>query len=240
MQGTIYNMDCIEGLEGVEPDSVDMVLCDLPYGVTRNRWDEVIPMDVLWDHYRRVVKDNGAIVLFGQGMFTARLMTSNPKMWRYNLVWDKRLPSGFLNARKMPLRSHEDLCVFYKRHPAYHPQMETGEAVHSRGSGGGWQGSSNYGTQRFVESRRSNEKYPKSVLRFDKPHASKALHPTEKPVALLEYLIRTYTDEGDTVLDNAFGSGSTLVAAMRANRSFIGFETDEGYFETACRRLAGE
>lgn len=218
-----------------------MILCDLPYGTTKNKWDCIIPFDKLWEQYNRVIKDNGAIVLFGNGIFTAELIISNKKMWRYNLVWDKVLPSGFLNAKKMPMRNHEDVCVFYKKLPTYNPQMWIGEECHSRGNTIGksqkdFSRNTNYGDFSAVETE-GNLKYPKSILTFSKPHPSISIHPTQKPVELLEWLIKTYINEGETVLDNCMGSGSTAVACVNTNRKFIGIELDKDYFIIAKDRI---
>lgn len=238
----IYQIDCLEGMKLIPDKSIDMILCDLPYGQTaRNKWDTVIPFESLWTHYERIIKDNGAIVLFANGMFTADLMTSNRKLWKYNLVWDKVLPSGFLNAKKMPMRSHEDLCVFYKKPPTYNPQMVEGNACHSRGKAVGklqedFSRNTNYGELKAVQTE-GNQKYPKSVLTFQKPHPSTTVHPTQKPVECLEWLIKTYTNEGEIVLDNCIGSGSTAVAALKTKRRFVGFETDPQYIELANNRI---
>ena len=222
----LINGDCLEEMKNISDKSIDMILCDLPYGTTKNKWDCIIPFDKLWEQYNRVIKDNGAIVLFGNGIFTAELIISNKKMWRYNLVWDKVLPSGFLNAKKMPMRNHEDVCVFYKKLPTYNPQMWIGEECHSRGNVIGksqkdFSRNTNYGDFNAVETE-GNLKYPKSILTFSKPHPSISIHPTQKPVELLEWLIKTYTNEGETVLDNCMGSGSTGVACVNTNRKFIG------------------
>ena len=232
--------DCLELLEDVESGSIDMVLADLPYGMTRNAWDCELDLNALWGHYRRIVKPCGAVVLFASGMFTAKLMRSNPRMWRYNLVWRKTSPTGFLNAKKMPLRAHEDICVFYRRPPVYHPQMGTGTrkvstARHKRAS----RQSTNYGDY-GLNTYDSTERYPVSVLEFASDKQWCAIHPTQKPVALCEWLIRTYTDEGGVVLDNCMGSGSTGVAALRCGRRFVGIEKDEGYYQAAKERLAKE
>lgn len=225
------------------PDkSIDVILCDLPYGQTaRNKWDIVIPFDELWVQYNRIIKDNGAIILFANGMFTADLMTSNKKMWKYNLIWDKVLPSGFLNAKKMPMRNHEDICVFYKKPPTYNPQMIEGKECHSRGKAVGksqenFSRNTNYGELNAVETK-GNLKYPKSILTFQKPHPSTTVHPTQKPVELLEWLIKTYTNENETILDNCMGSGSCGVASLNVNRKFIGIEKDDKYFEIAKNRI---
>ena len=221
----LINRDCLEEMKNISDKSIDMILCDLPYGTTKNKWDCIIPFDKLWEQYNRVIKDNGAIVLFGNGIFTAELIISNKKMCRYNLVWDKVLPSGFLNAKKMPMRNHEDVCVFYKKLPTYNPQMWIGEECHSRGNVIGksqkdFSRNTNYGDFSAVETK-GNLKYPKSILTFSKPHPSISVHPTQKPVELLEWLIKTYTNEGETVLDNCMGSGSTGVACVNTNRKFI-------------------
>lgn len=231
--------DCLELMKDISDKSVDMILCDLPYGQTaRNKWDSVIPFEPLWEQYKRIIKDNGVIVLFGNGMFTADLMTSCKYMWRYNLIWEKTQPTGFLNANRMPLRSHEDICVFYKKLPTYNPQKTVGHArkvstaEHKRSS----KQSTNYNEVNNY-SYDSTERFPRSVLKFAKDIQKSALHPTQKPVALMEYLIKTYTNEGETVLDNCMGSGTTGVACKNLNRNFIGIELDKKYFEMAKERI---
>jgi site-specific DNA-methyltransferase (adenine-specific) len=217
-------------------------LCDLPYGQTaRNKWDTVIPFDKLWEQYNRIIKDNGAIVLFANGMFTADLMQSNKKMWKYNLVWDKILASGHLNAKKMPMRQHEDICVFYKKPPTYNPQMTEGEESHSVGKAKGvsqevHSRNTNYGEFIKVQTE-GNLKYPKSILTFQKPHPSTTIHPTQKPVELCEWIINTYTNKGETVLDNCIGSGSTIVACINTQRNYIGFELEHEYYKLAEERI---
>lgn len=194
---TLYHGDCLELMGHIPDGSVDAVICDLPYNVlnksNRNaQWDYIIPFEPLWEHYRRVCKDNAAIVLFAQGMFTAKLMMSNPDMWRYNLVWDKgERVSGFLNANRMPLRNHEDICVFYGKLPTYNPQFTKGNVNHKRGDKGSLRNSC-YGKFKRTTTVITTEKYPKSILSFRKPFLQKN-HPTEKPVDLLRYLIRTYS-----------------------------------------------
>lgn len=226
-------------MPSINDGSVDMILCDLPYGITaRNKWDSVIPFSCLWDQYNRIIKDNGTIVLFGCGMFTANLMKSNPDMWRYNLIWQKTQPTGFLNAHKMPLRAHEDICVFYKKPGTYNPQKTDGHirkvssADHKRNCNK----STDYGGYHF-SSYDSTERFPTSVLRFPKDTQKCKLHPTQKPVALLEWLIKTYSNEEDVILDNCMGSGSTGIACMNTNRKFIGIELDENYYNTATKRI---
>ena len=221
------------------PDkSVDMILCDLPYGTTQNKWDSVIDLKRLWGEYERIIKDNGAVVLTSQGIFTAKLMMSNEGMHKYNLIWDKILTSGFLNANRMPLRSHEDICVFYEKLPIYNPQKIKGEKNHSKGTmktdiNNNY---SKYGKIDNVEIL-GDMKHPKSIISFQKPHPSKCLHPTQKPLKLFEWLVKTYTNEGDVVLDNCMGSGTTGVACKNLNRDFIGIELDDKYFEIAKKRI---
>lgn len=234
--------DCIEKMKDIPSGSVDMVLADLPYGVLNKgndgaKWDNEIPLEPLWHELERVTKDNGAIVLFGSGMFTAKLMMSNQKHWRYNLIWNKKRVSGFLNSKRMPLRQHEDILVFYKKLPTYNPQMEykPESRNHSKGYQTGKHTNRCYGNFGITGDFISDYKYPRSILTFDKPHP--AVHPTEKSVQLLEYLIKTYTNDGETVLDCTMGSGSTGVAAKNTGRAFIGIEADEKWFNVAKNRI---
>ena len=238
---TLLQGDCLELMKDISDKSIDLILCDLPYGTTRNSWDEVIPFDKLWAQYNRIIKDNGAILLFAQGKFYVNLVSSNMKMFRYDLVWDKELVSGFLNAKRMPLRRHEQVAVFYKHLPTYNPQFTQGKPLHSKGTAYQTKEltNNNYGDFKATDDDRagSTEKYPISIIKFQKPHPSVCVHPTQKPIELLEYLIKTYTNEGDTVLDNCMGSGSTGVACVNTNREFIGMELDEKYFNIAKERL---
>lgn len=237
----IQQGDCLELMKEIQDKSVDMILCDLPYGVTQNKADIPISFESLWKQYDRIIKDNGAIVLFGQGTFYVDLVNSNRKLFRYDLVWDKQLKSGFLNARRMPLRQHEQVAVFYKKLPTYNPQFSQGKPLHSKGTAYKAKKHKNQNYGDFCatdDSRKGNtEKYPASILTFAKPHPSVTKHRTQKPVALLEYLIKTYTNEGDVVLDNCMGSGSTCVAAINTNRRYIGFELDQNYFDIAEKRI---
>lgn len=228
--------DCLELMKDIPDSSIDMILCDLPYGVTANKRDIPLPFDDLWRAYNRIIKDNGCIALHAQGLFYVDLVNSNRKNYRYDLAWDKVLTSGFLNAKKMPLRQHEYIAIFYKRPPTYNPQMIPGAVNHSKGSPKNNQ-NNNYGKYAFVDSKRDGLKYPTSLLRYQKPHPSVALHKTEKPIALLEYLVKTYTNEGETVLDNCMGSGSTGVACVNTGRNFIGIELDKQYFDIAEKRI---
>lgn len=234
----IYQGDCLEVMKEIEDNSVDMILCDLPYGTTQNKWDSIIPLEELWNQYERIIKENGAIVLTSQGIFTAKLMLSNEKTHKYNLIWDKVLTSGFLNANRMPLRVHEDICIFYKKLPNYNPQKVNGKQSHSKGSMK-TDINNNYGNYGKVDNKDilGNLKHPQSIITFQKPHPSKAIHPTQKPVALFEYLIKTYTNEGDLVLDNCIGSGTTAIACLNLNRKFIGIEQSEEYCKIASARI---
>ena len=243
---TIFFCDCLVGMKRIPDHSVDMICCDLPYGVLNKgnkdaKWDSIIPFEPLWEQYERVIKDNGAIVLFGQGMFTAKLMMSNPKFWRYNLIWKKgdRI-SGFLNAKRMPMRNHEDICVFYKSLPTYNPQMEWGEKSHPRGGGNHKHTQRCYGEFKDLPlTEPTNWKFPKSIINIDRDY-DKILHPTQKPVDLISWLIRTYSNEGDTILDNCMGSGTTAIACLREHRHFIGFELNKEYYDKACERIRNE
>lgn len=228
----IYNEDCLEGMKRIPDGSVDMILCDLPYGTTRNKWDSIIPLEPLWEQYERIIKDNGAIVLTAQTPFDKVLGVSNLDMLRYEWIWQKESGTGFLNAKKMPLKNHENILVFYKRLPTYNPQMRTGfkEYEIKQGHLG-----TNYGDGKGVTSVSNGERYPLTTVKFTRDKDK--VHPTQKPVALFEYLIKTYTNEGETVLDNCAGSGTTMIACMNTDRNFIGFELDEGYFEMANERI---
>ena len=237
---TITCCDCLVGMKEVPEKSIDMILCDLPFGQTQNKWDAIIPLDKLWSEYQRITKPGAATVLFGQGMFTAELMASQKKIWRYNYIWDKGSSTGFLNANKMPLREHEDIIVFYEELPVYNPQFRTGPKTHSRGSLKKDTTTPNYGEHNLVQTNASlgHAKHPTSILRFNKVPPSDVIHPTQKPVPLCEYLIKTYTNEGNIVLDNCMGSGTTAEACIRIGRQFIGFEKEPIYFEKAQLRIA--
>lgn len=230
----LYNGDCLTVMENIPDKSIDMVLCDLPYGVTRNHWDTIIPLDKLWEQYKRIVKNNAAICLFAQGLFYIDLVNSNRKMFRYDLVWNKILTSGFLNANRMPLRQHEQIAIFYKNAPTYNPQKIKGNPNHSKGKIKKGT-NNNYGDFKFVDNKDvlGCMKYPTSIINCQKPHPSTTVHPTQKPIELLENLIKTYTNEGETVLDNCMGCGSTGIACKNTNRRFIGIELNEKYFNVA-------
>ena len=224
--------DCLELMKEIPNKSIDMILCDLPYGTTKNKWDSVIPLNKLWKSYERIIKDNGAIVLFSQMPFSAELVHSNLKLFKYEWIWQKDNGTGFLNAKKMPLKIHENILVFYKKLPLYNPQMRTGFKPYKCKQG---RHSTNYGAYEQGYITESNgERYPIDIIKFKK---DSGLHPTQKPVELLEYLIKTYTNENETVLDNCMGSGSTGVACINTNRNFIGYELYEHYFQIAKERL---
>jgi len=234
--------DCLELMKDIPDKSIDAIICDLPYGVLNKgnvnaKWDSVIPFIPLWEQYERIIKDNGAILLFGQGMFSAELMISNKKLWRYNLIWKKgNRISGFLNSKRQPLRNHEDILVFSKRQTVYNPQMTIGEKNHKKGGGNHKNTQRCYGKLIDTPTILTNEKYPISILDFDREHPP--IHPTQKPVTLLEYLIKTYTNEGELVLDNAAGSGTTAIACLNTNRQFIVMEKEQKYYDIILKRVA--
>lgn len=254
VENRILAGDCLELLPQLPEDSIDMVLCDLPYGTTQNKWDSVIPLEALWKEYRRVVKPNGAIVLTSQGVFTAKLILSNERWFKYKIVWVKSKSTNFLNAKKQPLRKHEDICVFYGKQPTYNPQMVKGEAYDKGIRKDQYTGS--YGDFKPRHVKSNGSRYPVDVVAYDhddfiycKTAESEGpvYHPTQKPVALAQYLVRTYSNPGDLVLDNACGSGSFLVGAALEGRKYLGMEKNEGtmlfkkqpidYIEVATRRV---
>ena len=221
--------DCLEVMKRFPSKSIDMILCDLHYGITQNHWDSLIPLDRLWTLYERIIKDNGAIVLTGQGLFTAALMLSKPKLFKYKITWIKSKPTNFLNAKKQPLRKYEDVCVFYKNQPPYNPQMTYGEPYNKGFRKDQLTGS--YGDFKTVEVKSNGERYPTDVVYFKTAESEgKIYHPTQKPVELGRYLIRTFTQPNAVVLDNACGSGSFLVAAALEGRRYIGIEKNENVY----------
>ena len=235
----IYNEDCLEGMKHIPDGSVDMILCDLPYGTTRNKWDTVIPLEPLWEQYERIIKEDGAVVLTAQTPFDKVLGVSNLKMLKYEWVWEKNKATGHLNAKKMPLKAHENILVFYKKLPTYNPQglIKKEKPTINKGSRGAkvnGAGGTNYGKSN-KDSLQTHSGYPRDVFSFGVD--MRPSHPTQKPVALFEYLIKTYTNEGETVLDNCMGSGTTAIASMQTGRNYIGFELDEGYFNIANDRI---
>jgi site-specific DNA-methyltransferase (adenine-specific) len=238
MSYTLLEGDCLELMPSIEDNSVDMILCDLPYGTTQNKWDTIIPFEPLWKEYERIIKDNGAIVLTASQPFTSALVMSNPKMFRYEWIWHKNIPTGFLNANKMPMKQHENVLVFYKKLPLYNPifedRTESGKERCKyvlRGSGP----SNNYGEyERTIHQPDPNKRFPSTVQRIN---VEKGLHSTQKPVALFEYLIKTYTNENDLVLDNCAGSGTTGVACHNLNRDCILIEQEPEYIQVIKDRM---
>lgn len=231
----LYNGDCLELMKNIPDKSVDMILCDLPYGTTACKWDSVIPFEPLWEQYNRIIKDNGAIVLFGSEPFSTLLRYSNLKMYKYDWIWDKVKPNGHLVAKHRPMQRNENISVFGKGKINYYPIMidrdkpkKSKEYSRTKIMGGNTTDS---------EGKTLNKKYPQNILIYSNASQKDKLHPTQKPVALLEYLIKTYTNENEIVLDNCMGSGSTGVACINTNRKFIGIELDENYFNIAKERI---
>lgn len=226
MTNKVIQGDCLKVMKDIPDKSVDMILCDLPYGTTQNKWDSEIPIDKLWEQYERIIKDRGVIALTSQGLFTAKLILSNPKLFKYKIVWVKSKPTNFLNAKKQPLRKHEDICIFYKKQPRYTPQMTNGEPYDKGYRKDQLTGS--YGDFRSSHVKSDGRRYPTDIIYFKTAESEgKVYHPTQKPVRLARYLIRTFTKKGDVVLDNACGSGSFLVAAKIEERDYIGIELNK-------------
>lgn len=281
VKNEIFFGDCLEGMKYIPDKSIDLIICDLPYGTTKNKWDKLIPLndyieindkklekddfylkqalngcskkeidtiwkttkkEGLWSHYERIIKDNGCIILFGQGVFSAELILSNRKLFKYSLIWEKDRVTGFLNARKMPLRSHEDILIFYKKPPIYNPQMWEGIPLHSKGKNfvnkdGKNSNYGNYNTRYESDRVGTTEKFPRSVLKFPKEHPPKFA--TQKPTSLCEYLIKTYTNENAIIVDNCMGSGSSLIGANKLpNRYCIGMEITRENYELSKERLS--
>ena len=236
----LYNDDCLKIMPTLKPHSVDMILCDLPYGTTNNSWDTVIPFDELWTQYKRLITDTGCIALFAQAPFDKVLACSNLEMFKYEWIWQKTMATGFANSKHAPMKGHEQILIFSKgvaapssrdnRYMTYNPQMTEGSFYKTKSK----PTSSNYGVNKSFVSE-SSERYPVDIIEFQ--HDRPSVHPTQKPVALCEYLIKTYTNEGMVVLDNCMGSGSTGVASVRLNRDFIGIEKEKKYFDIAKKRI---
>ena len=235
----LYNGDCLEVMKDIPDKSVHMILCDLPYNTSKRRttwnsWDCEIDLEKLWNEYNRIIKDNGVVILFAQGLFSAQLIMSNFKNYKYEFIWRKEQGTGFLNAKRMPLKNHENILVFYKKQPVYNPQMREGSPyTTTKGSK-----SSNYcNSDKIVTTINTGERYPLTVLDFKRDKDK--LHPTQKPLLLCEWLIRTYTNENMTIMDNCMGSGTTGVATMKVGegRKFIGIELDKDYFDISINRI---
>lgn len=235
--------DCLEAMKNIPNKSIDMILTDLPYGITKCEWDKEIDLNKLWEQYNRIIKDNGAILLFGTEPFASKVRMSNLKMYRYDWIWEKTAATGHLNANKMPLRASENIMVFYKKLPIYNPQKTQGhKPVNSYTKYLKTQNNTElYGKMNKVLSGGGNtDRFPRNIIKFASDKQKSKLHTTQKPVALLEYLIKTYTNEGELVLDSCMGSGSTAVACANTNRSFIGMEIDEKYFNITKERIIGK
>lgn len=232
----IYNMDCLEGMKLIPDKSIDMILCDLPYGITACKWDTVIPFEPLWEQYKRIIKEGGVIVLTASQPFTTKLIESNIDWFKYELIWDKVKPSTGLHAKQQPLRQHENILIFGKRKVKYNPQMEQAEfrvdkpRIANNGEAFG-------GKEVLRQHNNNGQKYPRSILRISNANQKGRLHPTQKPVELFEYLIKTYSNENDIVLDNCMGSGTTAIACINTNRNYIGFELEKEYFDIANKRI---
>ena len=232
----LLNGNCLELMKDIPDKSIDFILADLPYGTTQAKFDILIPLEPLWEQYNRIIKDNGCIALFGAEPFSSILRCSNLPMFKYDWIWDKIKGTGFLNAKKQPMRNHEVISVFYKKQCTYNPQKTSGHENKKTFRKGSMQGEV-YGEAKKDNPYESTERYPRSIQVVSTDTQKSSLHPTQKPVALLEYLIKTYTNEGEVVLDNCFGSGSTAVAAINTNRSFIGIEKDDNYYNIATKRI---
>lgn len=235
--------DCLDIMPFIPDNSVDMILCDLPYGITaRNEWDNVIDFDKLWQEYNRIIKNNAVVALTAVQPFASQLIISNLKMFRYEIIWEKNKSTGFLNANKMPLRKHENILIFYKNLPVYNPQKTTGHKPvnsYTKHTSDG----NNYGDTKIgISGGGQTDRYPTSILKIDVVNndSNDKIHPTQKPIELFEYLIKTYTNQDMLVLDNCIGSGTTAVACQNLNRNFIGIEADKNYYELARKRIKNE
>ena len=236
----IFLGDCLVEMQNIPDKSIDAIICDLPYGTTACKWDTIIPFEPLWAQYKRIIKDNGAIVLFGSEPFSSALRMSNIKQYKYDWKWIKTKSPSPLLSKKQPMRHYEDICIFYKKQSTYNPQMEYVGIKDKRKTftirQDNWEGFNNK-KKYAVAKKDDGYRFPKNIIEFSNSDKTKTVHPTQKPVPLLEYLVKTYTNEGDTVLDNAMGSGSTGVACKNTNRNFIGIEKDENYFKIAEQRI---
>ena len=241
----VINGDCLEVMKDIPDKSIDMILCDLPYGTTACKWDTIIPFEPLWEQYKRIIKDNGAVVLTASQPFTSALVMSNIKMFKYEWIWDKVSGKDFYQAKKRPLKQHENILIFSNGITKYNPQMYQAEKKNIRDrvkNNTKAQTGTIYGDlKEYTSQKDERERYPGSVFihsyQENELHYSKRLHPTQKPVALFEYLIKTYTNENETVLDNCMGSGTTAIACINTNRNYIGYELDKEYFDIANERI---
>lgn len=234
----LYQGDCLDIMNNIDTKSIDLIICDLPYGITKNKWDVVIPFDKLWEHYNRIIKDNGAIILFGSQPFTTMLISSNKKNFRYCLVWEKNKFSDFLNAKLKPMKTNEDICLFYKKKPTYNIQYWYSTPYKRWNTQTAVDKQTNYGKHKKNVAESDGKRLPTTVLRFNRVERPK--HPTQKPVDLLEWLIKSYSNENDNILDNCMGIGSTGKAAKNLNRNFVGIELDDKYFKLATEFIEQE
>jgi len=236
----LFNADCMDIMPLIPDNSIDMILADLPYGTTACKWDTIIPFEPLWKQYKRIIKDNGAIVLTASQPFTSALVMSNPDWFKYEWIWEKSHPTGFASSKYNPLKYHESVLIFCEGKTVYNPQMTKGKPNHSMGKivNGGQIKSESQVNITAIQSQQSENKFPKSVQKFSNPRF-KGMHPTQKPVALFEYLIKTYTNENDLVLDNTMGVGTTCLGAKELNRKFIGIEKEVKYYDLAVARVFG-
>jgi len=233
--------DCLELLPSIPDKSIDMILTDLPYGTTACSWDTIIPFEPLWVQYKRIIKDNGAIVLTGSQPFTSALILSNVEMFRYELIWNKKRAAGFLNSNKMPLKTHENILLFYKALPVYNPSMTKGKRYDKTKYAGGIINKNVIGTHHIQHKLNNGQRFPISILSYSQNWTRQnQIHPTQKPVSLFEYLIKTYTNEGDTVHDSCLGSGTTLEACLNTNRNCIGFEISDEWESHYRKRLKSD
>jgi DNA modification methylase len=237
MKNQVLLGDCLEVMKDIPDGSIDMILCDLPYGTTKCKWDIIIPFEPLWEEYHRVTKRNGAIILTASQPFTSVLINSNLKDYRYNWVWEKSKATGYLNAKKMPMKAHEDVCVFYRKLPVYNPQMWQGTPYNK---GSAHRPTEVYGKQKEVLVKNDTGlRYPRTVQYFKTAESEgKVLHPTQKPVSMFEYLIQTYSNKDDIILDNCAGVGTTALAAIKSERKYICIEKDKNYYQIMNERIA--
>lgn len=236
----IYNTECLKGMKEIADKTVDCIICDLPYGTTNMRWDSIIPLDKLWAEYKRIIKPNGNIVLFSSGLFTYTLVASNFEDFKYKLIWKKNVPTGMASSKYRPMKYYEEICIFNEGTGTYNPILKP-----RVGKGKSCYRYNHYcGNSNHLQLKKQPKKYnpdfvqPSDVLEFNVvPNRNGKIHPTQKPVELVEWLVKTYTNEGEVVLDNCIGSGTTAIACMNTNRHFIGFENDSEYFNACIERL---
>jgi len=231
----IYNEDCLEGMKRIKDKSIDMILCDLPYAQTSNKWDCRLDLDKMWKQYERIIKDDGIIALTAKGQFMIDLILSNRELYRYEWIWDKNKGANFAHVRYRPLNVHEYVLIFYKKTPTYNPQMTDGKPYKQKRLQESVKGIADNMGRHTTES--DGKRYPKSIIHVEGIAQRHIIHPTQKPIGLFEYLINTYTNENDLVLDNCMGSGTTAIACMDTNRNYIGFELDNTYYNLACERI---